>query len=131
MPGFTELVARFHDAFGLPRHAMPSAQVAEEVKKQRRALLAEETQELDDAMDAGDLVAIADALADIAYVIHGTAVTYGIDLDPVFTEVHRSNMSKLGPDGRPKVDAAGKVIKSSNYIRPDIPAVLARQQPLP
>ena len=131
MSGFTAAVARFHAVFGLPRHPLPSTDVAEDVRRLRRRLLEEETRELDDAMDAGDLVAIADALADIAYVIHGTAVTYGIDLDPVLAEVHRSNMSKLGPDGRPRVDETGKVIKSPAYVRPDIPAVLAAQRPLP
>jgi predicted HAD superfamily Cof-like phosphohydrolase len=125
------MVAGFHAAFGLPRQAMPSARVAEDVRQLRRALLEEETQELNDAMDAGDLAAIADALADIAYVVFGTAVTYGIDLDPVLAEVHRSNLSKLGPDGKPQVDEAGKVVKSSTYIRPDVPSVLARQRPLP
>ncbi|MFD0856890.1 MazG nucleotide pyrophosphohydrolase domain-containing protein [Actinomadura adrarensis] len=131
MSGFTALVSRFHAAFGLPRQQRPSTHVDEDVKKLRRALLEEETRELDEAMDADDLVAIADALGDIVYVALGTAVTYGIDLDAVLAEVHRSNMSKLGPEGRPLLDKAGKVIKSDQYFRPNIADVLARQKPLP
>jgi predicted HAD superfamily Cof-like phosphohydrolase len=131
LTGFTSTVSRFHAAFGLPRQAMPSIDVDEDVKKLRVALLEEESRELVEAMEAGDLVAIADALADIAYVVHGTAATFGIDLDPVLAEVHRSNMSKLTEDGLPLVDAAGKVIKSDRYFRPDVAAVLAKQRPLP
>ena len=74
-----------------------------------------------------DLVAIADALADIVYVIYGTALTYGIDLDSVLREVHRSNMSKLGGDGKPLLRGDGKVIKSERYFPPDISSVLSTQ----
>ena len=97
----------------------------------RIALLAEEVDEFVDAVAASDLVAIADALADIVYVAYGTAVTYGIDLDMVLGEVHRSNMSKLGKDGRPLIREDGKVIKSDQYFPPDIARVLALQRPLP
>ena len=84
-----------------------------------------------DAVAASDLVAIADELADIVYVAYGTAVTYGIDLDMVLGEVHRSNMSKLGKDGRPLIRDDGKVIKSDQYFPPDVARVLELQRPLP
>jgi predicted HAD superfamily Cof-like phosphohydrolase len=78
-----------------------------------------------------DIVEIADALADIVYVAYGAAITYGIDLDAVFDEVHRSNMTKLDDDGRPIYREDGKVIKSANFRPPDIRSVLLRQRPLP
>ena len=66
------------------------------------------------ASEKGDLVGIADALADIVYVVYGTALTYGLDLDAVLREVHRSNMSKLGSDGKPLIRDDGKV-KDDSY----------------
>lgn len=59
---------------------------------------------------------------------YGTALTYGIDLDAVMQEVHRSNMSKLGSDGKPLIRDNGKVLKSDRYFPPDIESVLQRQE---
>jgi predicted HAD superfamily Cof-like phosphohydrolase len=120
----------FHEAFDLPREASPTIEIDESLAKLRIALLEEEVTELVDAVAEADLVAIADALADIVYVAYGTAVTYGINLDAVLNEVHRSNMSKLDKDGRPIIRDDGKVIKSDQYSPPDIAAVLKLQQPL-
>lgn len=77
-----------------------------------------------------DHVEVADALADIVYVAYGTALTYGIDLDAVLQEVHRSNMSKLGPDGRPILREDGKVLKGPGYFPPAIGEVLRTQRPI-
>lgn len=82
----------------------------------RVALLEEEVGEFVAASQRSDLVGIADALADIVYVVYGTALTYGIDLNAVLREVHRSNMSKLGQDGKPMLRDDGKVIKSELYF---------------
>ena len=90
-------------------------------------LLEEEVGEFVTASKTEDLVGIADALADIVYVIYGTALTYGIDLDSVLREVHKSNMSKLGGDGKPLLRGDGKVIKSERYFPPDISSVLSMQ----
>jgi predicted HAD superfamily Cof-like phosphohydrolase len=98
--------------------------VDKSLAKLRAALLQEEVGEFVTAAEKGDLAAIADALADIAYVVYGTALTYGIDLDPVLREVHRSNMSKLGRDGKPLMREDGKVLKSDRYFPPDIASVL-------
>jgi len=87
----------------------------------------EEVGEFVAASEKGDLVGIADALADIVYVVYGTALTYGIDLDAVLREVHRSNMSKLGRDGKPLIREDGKVVKSENYFPPDIASILSPQ----
>lgn len=93
----------------------------------RISLLEEEVSELVTATHARDLVGIADALADITYVVYGTALTYGIDLDCVLSEVHRSNMSKLDRKGKPIIRADGKVLKSERYSPPNVAAVLKHQ----
>jgi predicted HAD superfamily Cof-like phosphohydrolase len=118
-------------AFGLPWAATPDlAGVPEELVQLRIALLQEEVGEFAQAAQARDLVGVADALADIAYVTYGAAVTFGIDLDAVIAEVHRSNMSKLDEHGRPVLRADGKVLKSSRYRPPDVAAILARARAL-
>jgi predicted HAD superfamily Cof-like phosphohydrolase len=128
-----QCVLQFHRAFGLPGAARPlaAATVPAGLAELRIALLVEEVQEFADAARSGDLVALADALADIAYVTYGAALTYGIDLDAVLREIHRANMSKLGPDGRPVLRGDGKVLKPATYRPPDVQAVLAVQLPLP
>lgn len=68
---------------------------------------------------------MADALADMVYVVHGTALAYGIPLDEVLAEVHRSNMSKLGLDGRPILRADGKAVKGPGFAAADVAAVIA------
>jgi predicted HAD superfamily Cof-like phosphohydrolase len=127
-----QCVLQFHEAFGLPVAASPRrAGVPAALAELRIDLLVEEVQEFAEAARGGDLVALADALADIVYVTYGAALTYGIDLDAVLREIHRSNMSKLGPDGRPVLRADGKVLKPVTYRPPNVKAVLAVQLPLP
>jgi predicted HAD superfamily Cof-like phosphohydrolase len=129
--GLLDAAMAFHAAFNLPRQALPSLAIDESLAKTRIALLEEEVGEYLEAVSESDLVGIVDALADIVYVIFGTAVTYGIDLDRVLSEVHRSNMSKLDRDGKPLVRADGKVIKSDQYFPPDVAGVLKLQPSLP
>ena len=117
-------VAEFHRAFNLPMQQLPSTDIEDDLAKLRIALLEEEVGEFVTASEKSDLIGIADALADIAYVVYGTALTYGIDLDSVLREVHRSNMSKLGSDGKPLIREDGKVLKSERYFPPDIAPVL-------
>jgi predicted HAD superfamily Cof-like phosphohydrolase len=104
----------------------PTAGVGSDQALLRQALIEEEVGELADAVRAGDVVGVADALADIVYVAYGTAHVYGIDLDAVLDEVHASNMTKLGADGRPVRRADGKVLKGPHYRPPDIAAVLGQ-----
>jgi predicted HAD superfamily Cof-like phosphohydrolase len=118
-----EFVAEFHEVYGCPARTSPMLDVPE--APMRLALIDEEVQELHDAIAAGDLIETADALADIAYVVYGAALTFGIDLDAVLAEVHRSNMSKLGDDGRPIYREDGKILKGPSFSRPDIASVLA------
>jgi predicted HAD superfamily Cof-like phosphohydrolase len=120
-------VAEFHAAFNLPRQTQPSIDVEQSLEILRISLLEEEVSELVTATHARDLTGIADALADITYVVYGTALTYGIDLDSVLGEVHRSNMSKLDHDGKPIIRADGKVLKSERYSPPNVAAVLRHQ----
>ncbi len=117
-------VGLFHEAFGLPVRARPSCDIPAAEAILRQALLDEEVDELRAAVGDGDVVGIADALADIVYIACGTAHAYGIDLDAVVAEVHRSNMTKLGGDGRPLYRADGKVLKGPTYEPPRVAAVL-------
>ncbi len=117
-------VGDFHRAYGLPVRESPTVDVGADQVELRLALIEEEVGELAEAARAGDLVGVADALADIVYVAYGTAHVYGIDLDAVLDEVHSSNMTKLGADGRPIRRADGKVLKGPSYRPPNIAAVL-------
>jgi predicted HAD superfamily Cof-like phosphohydrolase len=93
----------------------------------RKKLLIEEVNEYYNAEYADDLVEIADALADIIYIACGTAVSYGIPLDRVFTEVHRSNMAKL-VDGKVLRRSDGKIQKPEGWTPPDIETILATKE---
>lgn len=117
------LVRAFHVAFSAPVAATPTLR-ARTTDRLRLDLILEELCELETALDEEDLIEVADALADLTYVVYGAALTYGIDLDRVIAEVHRSNMTKLGADGRPVMRADGKVLKGPGYEPPRIAAVL-------
>ena len=118
-------VLEFHTAFNLPRQSLPGVNaVPERLANLRQDLIEEEVAELWEGVADADVVKIADALADVVYVAYGTALTYGIDLDAVLEEVHRSNMTKTAnPDG-------GKVLKGRGYSPPDVLRVLSSQREL-
>jgi predicted HAD superfamily Cof-like phosphohydrolase len=118
------MVRDFHESFGLPRKDSP-AWPGEIAHRLRVNLIEEELAELRNAGETHDLVEIADALGDLLYVVYGAAVTYGIDLEPVFSEIHRSNMSKGDRDVAARCD--GKVLKGANYSPPRVAEVLERQ----
>lgn len=86
----------------------------------RYDLIKEELDELYEGMGNKDIVEVADALTDILYVVYGAGHAFGIDLDACFDEVQRSNMSKLGTDGKPIYREDGKVLKGPNYFAPDL-----------
>ncbi len=88
--------------------------------KLRIDLIKEELEELTQAMNDKNLLEVADALTDILYVTYGAGHAFGIDLDKCFDEVQNSNMSKLGQDGKPIYNEAGKVMKGPNYFKPDL-----------
>jgi predicted HAD superfamily Cof-like phosphohydrolase len=117
-------VKEFHEAFGQRIGEKPEFPGREE-RILRRKLITEEFNELSDAEYANDLVEVADAIADIIYIACGTAVSYGIPLDDVFAEVHRSNMAKL-VDGKVIRREDGKVQKPEGWTAPDIKSVLEK-----
>lgn len=121
-----EMVAEFHQAFGVHEPAEPQLP-DDKTRSLRISLLWEEQFELCAALRHGDLVETADALGDILYVTYGAARVFGIDLDPVVAEIHRSNMTKLGEDGKPIRREDGKIIKPAGWQKPSIAAVLAAQ----
>ena len=92
----------------------------EKIVKLRYSLIKEELNELQNAIKTKDLKEIADALTDILYVTYGAGHAYGIDLDKCFKEVQKSNMSKLGEDGKPIYNEKGKVMKGSKYFEPNL-----------
>lgn len=127
-------VKEFHRAFGVPSAEKPT-EPTEELMDLRAKLISEEFTEFLDAhyfLEYGDpvsefkpdLIEIADAIGDMLYVIYGTADQYGLDADAIFAEVHRSNMSKLGEDGKPIYREDGKVLKGPNFEEPKLRAVI-------
>ncbi|MDX2523095.1 MazG nucleotide pyrophosphohydrolase domain-containing protein [Streptomyces europaeiscabiei] len=120
------LVREFHRAFGLDARTAPT-EVSPELAAHRGELLAEEAAEVAEVAVDGPLDRLAHELADVVYVAYGTALVHGIDLDSVIAEIHRANMTKLGPDGRVARRDDGKVLKGDHYRAPDVSAVLRRQ----
>lgn len=104
----------------------PTLDVPAEVKELRCAIVEEEAGELRAAVEAGDLVEVADAIADLLYVTYGAALTFGIPIEEVFTEVHRSNMTKVGPDGEVARGPNGKILKGPDFDPPRLAPILDR-----
>ena len=121
-----EKVQEFHQTFGLDYHEQPVAQLDRKVFELRHRLMQEENDEYLEAATEGNLTLIADALGDKLYILCGTIIAHGLQhkIAEVFNEIHRSNMSKLDNDGNPIYREDGKILKSSNYFRPDIQAAL-------
>jgi predicted HAD superfamily Cof-like phosphohydrolase len=124
----TEHVRTFHEAFGISNATQPMGNIGDRDALLRYKLIREENEEYLEAALKGDLVEVADALGDILYILCGTLLKHGLEnkIDEVFREIQRSNMSKLGADGRPIYREDGKVMKGPNYFKPDIASILAR-----
>tara|TARA_B100000212_G_C27257568_1_gene483025 strand:+ start:411 stop:794 length:384 start_codon:yes stop_codon:yes gene_type:complete len=116
-------VGHFMKTFGQEVKTEPEMPDAETCHL-RLELISEEVNELYDALKDKDIVAVADALTDILYVTYGAGHAFGVDLDKCFTEVQRSNMSKLGEDGKPIYREDGKVMKGPNFSEPDLESIL-------
>jgi predicted HAD superfamily Cof-like phosphohydrolase len=114
-----ELVREFHQACGVPVRDTPGLIPPRQMRLRRR-LLREETREARRAMRRGSLPEIAKELADGLIVFYGAALEYGIPIDAVVAEVHRSNMTKAGAAKR----RDGKVLKGANYQPPDLAPLL-------
>ena len=93
---------------------------SEKITQLRYELIKEELEELNEAIKSKDMKEIADALSDILYVTYGAGHAFGIDLDKCFDEVQKSNMSKLGSDGKPIYNESGKVMKGPSYFKPNL-----------
>ena len=112
-------VGTFMKTFGQEVKTKPSFST-DKINKLRLDLIKEELEELKEAMNSKDLLEVADALTDILYVTYGAGHAFGIDLDKCFDEVQNSNMSKLDENGKPIYNESGKVMKGSNYFKPDL-----------
>lgn len=118
-----EKVKEFHTAFEVEMPKEPTWPKTK-LKKLRMRLIREETREVRDAIKNKDIVNLAKELADLLYVVYGFGESIGIDLDKVFAEVHASNMTKLGEDGKPIRREDGKVLKGPNYRPADIESII-------
>ena len=112
-------VKTFMQTFGQDVKSSPAFST-DKINDLRYNLIKEELDELKLALDNKDLLEVADALTDILYVTYGAGHAFGIDLDKCFDEVQNSNMSKLGSDGKPIYNDAGKVMKGPDYFKPDL-----------
>jgi predicted HAD superfamily Cof-like phosphohydrolase len=120
------MVEEFHQKFEILIQTAP-ADLSDETKQLRLRLIQEEFDELKESMAGGNLASVAKEIADLLYVIYGTAVSYGIDMKPVFQEVHRSNLSKIGGHKR----ADGKWIKPPTYSPATLEPILDAQRERP
>ncbi|MGH1455387.1 MAG: hypothetical protein ACRBDI_01270 [Alphaproteobacteria bacterium] len=115
-------VQEFHETYGLSVEGSPKISDGK-TNLLRINLLTEELGELKEALEQGDLVETLDALIDLQYVLDGAFLSFGLQhvKDAAFDEVHRSNMSKLGADGKPiRRPEDGKVLKGPDYFKPDM-----------
>lgn len=119
-------VQRFHESFGLGVSEEPKADLGAQINLLRFNLMKEENEEYLEAVQNGDLVEIADALGDMLYILCGTILEHGLQhkIEAVFDEIQRSNMSKLGEDGKPIYREDGKVMKGPNYFKPNFDEIL-------
>ncbi len=115
-------VQEFHETYGLS--VLSEASISDEKTNELRInLLAEELGELKEALEQCDMVETLDALIDLQYVLDGAFLSFGLHhvKSAAFDEVHRSNMSKLGADGKPiRRESDGKVLKGPNYFKPNM-----------
>ena len=114
-----EKVGSFMKTFG-QEVKTKSGLSTEKINKLRISLINEELEEFKEAIKNNDLKEAADALTDILYVTYGAGHAFGINLDKCFDEVQKSNMSKLGNDGKPIYNEQGKVMKGPKYFKPDL-----------
>lgn len=118
-----QMVREFHENCGATIGDKPGSLTTSDIQL-RMSLMEEELGEFWIAAKDEDLVGMADALGDLLYVVLGTAVSAGIDMEPIFNEIHRSNMTKF-IDGKRRDD--GKWMKGPSYAPPDLAPILREQ----
>lgn len=123
---YVKKVEEFQSTFKLPINQSPTVQIDKSLSELRYNLMHEENIEYLQACHNGDLKEVADALGDKLYILLGTIITHGMQevIEDVFNEIHSSNMSKLDQDGQPIYREDGKILKSDQYFKPDIPSIL-------
>ena len=114
-----EKVGKFMKTFGQEVKSKSSLS-SEKINSLRVSLIEEELEELKQAIKEKNLLEVADALTDLLYVTYGAGHAFGINLDKCFDEVQKSNMSKLGLDGKPIYSDKGKVLKGPKYFKPNL-----------
>ena len=114
-----EKVGKFMKTFGQEVKSKSSLS-SEKINNLRVSLIEEELEELKQAINEKNLLEVADALTDLLYVTYGAGHAFGINLDKCFNEVQKSNMSKLGLDGKPIYSDKGKVLKGPKYFKPNL-----------
>jgi len=121
-------VQTFHTTYNLGYKETPTADIGMPKNLLRYELMREENEEYLEAANNNDLVEVADALGDMLYILCGTIIEHGMQhkIEEVFNEIQRSNMSKLGADGKPIYREDGKVLKGPNYFKPNIKAILEK-----
>jgi predicted HAD superfamily Cof-like phosphohydrolase len=121
-------VALFHETFGMGVSKILKANLGADTNKLRFNLMDEENKEYLEAAENNDLVEVADALGDMLYILCGTILEHGMQykIEEVFNEIQRSNMSKLGANGKPIYREDGKVLKGPNYFSPNIKEILEK-----
>lgn len=122
-------VEQFHSSFGLGVSNTIKADLGQEKNLLRFNLMDEENKEYLEAANNNDLVEVADALGDMLYILCGTILEHGMQykIEEVFEEIQRSNMSKLGENGKPIYREDGKVLKGPNYFKPNIKEILEKR----
>jgi len=117
-----EAVKIFHEIYKLSYKENPTTEIGLDKIKLRFNLMAEENQEYLQAAKNNDLVEVADALGDMLYILCGTIIEHGMQdkIEEIFDEIQKSNLSKLGEDGKPIYRNDGKVMKGPNYFKPDL-----------
>lgn len=118
-----EQVKEFHKTFGYTINNIPTLKISNKEKELRIYLIKEELEEFETAINENDIVEIADALGDLLYVVYGAAVTFGIDMEEISDEIHKSNMTKI--EGHRRED--GKWIKPDSYEAPKIKEIILKQ----
>ncbi len=115
-------VKKFHKSFGLTINETPKASLGNDINLLRYKLMREENEEYLEAAQNNDLVEVADALGDMLYILCGTMISHGMQdkIEAIFDEIQRSNMSKLDENGKPIYREDGKVLKGSNYFKPNL-----------
>ena len=119
-------VKLFHETYGLGVSEEMKADLGALKNELRFNLMKEENEEYLEAVQNNDIDEIADALGDMLYILCGTILEHGLQhkIEEVFDEIQRSNMSKLGEDGKPIYREDGKVMKGPNYFKPNFSDIL-------